>query len=346
MKVDPATYQYRFDDPHLYGFHVDPETSIGQSSLPQALSQHVRISDGVLPQIDAVLDSVSDDLGLSTPFTGFVYASPETNAQCSREPDGSVLVFLSSALIELLTPEEVCFVVGHEFAHAFFDHHAYPSASAGEPDARRLELSRSAEISADRIGLACCTSSEHAIRAIVKTASGLNDSHLQFDLVEYLRQGTSLRAEPDPSLAWSTHPPLILRARAAIRFDSVLQSAHAGDDIKLRLRQLDDQIFDELDIAAHGAEGSKVARDAAFWTIASRACADGVLDEAEQALMAETFGTDRVEALKRMLEAETLSGAQELIDERLQRTQAEFEGASIASQRRYDKFVANFRDFA
>jgi hypothetical protein len=341
---DVGRFRYRYDDPTIYGFPAPSGETGGASALPGALAQHVRISDGVLPQIDEILDAASEDLRLDVPFTGFVYASPETNASCAREPDGSVLVFISSALVELLSPDELRFVVGHEFAHAHFGHHGYPAASAGEPDERKLELSRAAEISADRLGLACCRSSEHAIRAIIKTAAGLGDAHLKLDLVEYLRQGASLMAEPDSSLAWSTHPPLILRARAALRFDSILHGARAGDDFEHRLRDLDDEIFDELDIAAHGAEGSRTARDAAFWTIASRLCADGALDEPEQQRMVNVFGVDRVDALRRMLRSESMSGALELIDKRVHATQGDLEEASLASRRRYETLLANFKE--
>jgi hypothetical protein len=327
----------------MYGVEISDATPSRSTSMPSALAQHVRISDGVLPQVDAVLESVSEDLGLDRPFTGFVYASPETNAHCTQEPDGRVLVFISSALVELLTNDEMRFVVGHEFAHAYFNHHAYPSTAVGEPNERRLELSRAAEISADRVGVACCASTEHAIRAIVKTASGLNDEHLQFDLVEYLRQGAALRAEPDPSLAWSTHPPLILRARAAIRLESILRSVQAGDDYQRRIRDLDDQIFEELDIAAHGEAGSQVARDAAFWTVAARMCADGVLDADEQERMIPVFGSDRVDALRRMLDSESRDGALALIDQRLEATHRALEDASVASQQRYDVLVASLK---
>lgn len=344
MPRNPERYRYRYDDPRLYGFEDLVATESGQSSLPRALSQHVRISDGVLPQIDAVLDSVADDLALALPFTGFVYASPEMNAHCAREPDGRALIFISSALVELLTVEELRFVIGHEFAHAHFGHHGYPAAAAGEPDQRRLELSRAAEISADRVGVACCRTTDQAIRAIVKTAAGLGDNHLKFDLVEYLRQGASLKNEPDPSLAWSTHPPLILRARAVLRFDSILHSARAGDDFQERLRDLDDEVFEELDVAAHGTGGSKVARDAAFWTVASRMCEDGEFDHNEQERLRAVFGEDRVDALRRMLVSETREGALELIDQRLRATHGDLEEASIASRRRYDELVSSFKE--
>jgi len=342
MRQSPDAFRYRYDDPSLYGFPINAGAS-GQSGLPRALSQHVRISEGVLPQIYAVLQSVSSDLNFGSQFSGFVYASPETNAHCSREPNGAVLIFISSALVQLLTPNELRFVVGHEFAHAHFIHHSYPSVDAEQEDARRLELARASEISADRIGVACCHSTDHAIRAIVKTAAGLGDEHLQFDLVDYLRQGTALRNEPDPSLAWSTHPPLILRARAAVRFESILHSARAGDDFVSPLHALDDEIFDELDIATHGEEGSKAARDAAFWSIAGRMCADGVLDAQEQRKMTEVFGSDKVDALRRLLAAETHTDALDLIDQRLQRTQDALAQAPIATRRRYDALVANFQ---
>ena len=102
-------------------------------------------------------------------------------------------------------------------------------------------------------------------------------------------------------------------------------------------------MFDELDNAAHGAEGSKVARDAAFWIIASRMCADGELDEQEQDRMIRVFGADRVDALKRLLAAESHEGALELLDLRVNTSQSELAEASIASQRRYDTLMASFK---
>ena len=344
MAIGLDAYRYRFDDPDLYGLIIDAdEGPIGARALPGALAQHIQLSAGVFPRVHDVLAGATATLGLEISWAGFLYASPEAQASVLREPDGRFLIFVSSRLVELLSHDELRFVIGHEFGHAFFGHHAYPRASEGEPDECLLELSRAAELSADRIGVVCCASVGDAMRAIAKTASGLGDEHLELDLVEYLRQGAALKSEPDANLAWSTHPPLILRARAALRFESILHGARAGDDVTERLSDLDDEVFHEMDLATHGQAGSQVARDAAFWTIVSRACSDGHLDHAEQERMVAAFGTDRVDALRRMLEGETREGALALIEERLARTHADLVDASVASKRRFDELVGQFR---
>ena len=52
---------------------------------------------------------------------------------------------------------------------------------------------------------------------------------------------------------------------------------------------------------------------------------------------------DRVDALKRLLESENQEGALELLDLRVSTSQSELAEASIASQRRYDTLMANFK---
>ncbi len=343
-RLPPSAYRYRFDDPHLYGIDDDDLTQPLARSLPWALSQHVRISGSVLPRLQAVLDAAAEAVGFESQFTGFVYASPEMNARCSSEPDGRALILVSSALVELLSTEEMRFVVGHEFAHAHFGHYGYPAPTPGSEEPHHLELMRSAEITADRVGLACCASVDDALRAIMKTASGLSDQHLEIDLVDYLRQGAMLRAEPDDTLAWSTHPPLVLRARSVLRFEALLHSAAAGDDISDRLSELDNDVFDELEIATHGIDGPQVARDAAFWAIASRVCADGDLDVCERERLAAMFGADRVRDFVDVIAAQTRGDVLSLIDARVAETTRDLAEAPLGAQRRFEDLMRKFSD--
>lgn len=340
IPVDSA--RFRYDDPTLYGFEPRELDGDRPPWLARALSQNLRISERVLPQLHAVLEPIAHDLGIEGRFSGFVFASSELNAACAIEDDGHVLVLISSALIELLSLDELRYVIGHEFAHARFQHHTYPAETDGPPDARRLELHRSAEISADRIGAMCCPSTEDAIRAIVKIASGLGDSHLDFDVAAYLRQGSELMATPDALLAWSTHPPLVLRARAIARFESILAGSRAGDDVADRLADLDETIFAEIDSGAHGGVGSQLARDAAFWAVAEHVCGDGTYDQSEQARMAAVFGPERVEALKDLLRHSARNEALNMIAERSRHKREELEVAPLATRERARALVATF----
>ena len=69
----------------------------------------------------------------------------------SSKPD----IILTSRLIELLNEKELMFVIGHEVAHYIYQHSIYPNPNTEENEITKLNilnLSRAAEISADRIG--------------------------------------------------------------------------------------------------------------------------------------------------------------------------------------------------
>ena len=106
----------------------------------------------------------------------------------------------------------------------------------------------------------------------------------------------------------------------------------------------DETIFGELDAGAHGDEGSQLARDAAFWEVASRICADGTFDAAEQERMAAVFGDDRVTSLKDLLQHGSRSDAIGLIDERLRGKREELETAPIATRDRARSLVRSFEE--
>jgi hypothetical protein len=147
---------------------------------------------------------------------------------------------LSSRLIEVFTPAELRFVIGHELGHLTFDHFAIPmpataivedAAGVIVPRSTTLKLylwCRAAEISADRAGLVCGKDPEAAASGFFKLASGLSSANVVPDLESYSRQvdalvsAPSARAKPredDDTLdCFSTHPFSPLRVRAVVAF--------------------------------------------------------------------------------------------------------------------------------
>ena len=96
-------------------------------------------------------------------------------------------IIITSKLIELLSEEELQFIIGHEVAHYFYQHSLYPNLeSASETNLKLyiLNLNRSAEISADRVGLIASGSLEKSLRANLKLASGLGEKHLKFSFTK------------------------------------------------------------------------------------------------------------------------------------------------------------------
>mgnify|MGYP001422062446 CR=1 FL=1 len=82
-----------------------------------------------------------------------------------------------------------------------------------------LNLSRAAEISADRIGFLACNSLEDSLRANFKLASGLSDKHFNFKPSTYLDQLRDLEDLGKSSTElWSTHPSFLIRMQSLIWF--------------------------------------------------------------------------------------------------------------------------------
>jgi len=87
--------------------------------------------------------------------------------------------------------DEICFIVGHEFGHALYDHHNLPaygiSQGARLPPSKLMRLmswSRQSEISADRAGMLCCGSIDASVQALIKLSTGgLGAPIISFELM-------------------------------------------------------------------------------------------------------------------------------------------------------------------
>jgi hypothetical protein len=133
----------------------------------------------------------------------YIKQSPELNAYTMgmAEP----FVVLHTALVDLLDPEELRFIVGHEVGHAMSGHCTYhtiarhlvvlgamaASVPLGGIGVQMLlaalgEWSRKSELSSDRAGLLVGQNREAALRALMKLAGG---SHLhEMDVTEFMLQ--------------------------------------------------------------------------------------------------------------------------------------------------------------
>jgi len=127
------------------------------------LSTSVRLSRKMAPDIYTLSDECVERLSMDIPLELYVFASSQFNAMCFKPEEGRLFVMFSSALLEGFTPKELQFVMGHEFGHHVYDHHAIPIGQIVKgrtrPDPklalRLFAWSRNAEISADRAGAYC-----------------------------------------------------------------------------------------------------------------------------------------------------------------------------------------------
>ncbi|WP_162242689.1 M48 family metalloprotease [Cellulomonas sp. Leaf395] len=187
------------------------------------LRQTYRVDPVAHAEVHTAVQRAADALGVVLPIEIYVDEQGQgANAELVFVPDRAVLV-LSGSTLNLLDPDELCAVAGHELAHHVLwtaDDGRYLAAArlldAAESDARTpseyLETARrfrlATELVADRGAMLACGSLTTTVSGLVKVVTGL----AKVDSAAYLRQA----AEVDYSVpsAGSTHPENVLRAWA------------------------------------------------------------------------------------------------------------------------------------
>lgn len=222
------TFRYSKDEPSELDLDLSvfkqKNENLNNSNFANLLSRSIRVNKEILPSVAEAIEKVFQRLNLENNFNFFVTADHyQANAACSlmstsSQPD----IIITSKLVELLSNEELQFVIGHEVAHYYYQHALYPSYQLAvdiNHQLNLLNLGRSAEISADRIGFLACGSLQHSLQASLKLASGLNDKHLRFNFSTYLDQLRELESVgKNQSELWSTHPNFLIRIQALIWF--------------------------------------------------------------------------------------------------------------------------------
>ena len=153
-------------------------------------------------------------------------ASREINAWCMRN-DEKILIGLNSGLIDCLDFDELCFVIGHELGHAFYEHHKLPAygicQSINIGSSKLLKLmswSRQSEISADRAGL-LCSNIDATISSLIKLSTGgLADPVVNVDLDEFEKQLDDIDEfiDKNSDLMYTTHPLNPLESKQYLNF--------------------------------------------------------------------------------------------------------------------------------
>jgi hypothetical protein len=310
--------RYSHDDPTFYGLS-SKEGSLAQDSRNvrlKLLSEGLKITPALFPNLSAALDGLGQSMHLSQQLDCFVV--PDSNMQAWCVPHSSsegdfFSVVLSSAIIEKLKPNEVRFVIGHEVGHYLCEHWRYPKEDDDDSLGDRLavlSLSRSAEISADRIGMLACGSLEDACGAMIKTAAGLGEPHIHPDISSILSQFRELsQNDGQINAVWSTHPMIPHRIRALIRFEPLCQKLQRAEDPTADdLQYLDAAVgkdFDRISGNALKKISNKSLESVRVWGLVYLFIADGVISKAEQELLRQAIGHKKCEKVIDMLRSTT-----------------------------------------
>ena len=302
-------FKYSKDDPAEFGINLNSNKSenksFDDSHLSNLLSRSIRVEKEIFPTVGGAIEKVFKRLDLENEFNFFVTADNfQANAACSLMPSASKPdIIITSKLIELLSEEELQFIIGHEVAHYFYQHSLYPNLeTASETNLKLniLNLNRSAEISADRVGFIASGSLEKSLRASLKLASGLSEKHLKFSFSTYLDQLREIESiGKSQSELWSTHPSFLIRIQALIWF-SMSKEYHEYFDTKKKgvydLKTIDSKIEktikkvvgDELENA------NKAIYDRArLWGSLKLFLVDNKFSKEEQAKFTELVGKEK-----------------------------------------------------
>jgi len=264
----------------------------------------LEITNEVVPEISELIDECCSRLfANSNGVRGFTYPGNDFQATCLRVSEEQCVIQISSALIERLKKQELAFVIGHELGHFLMNH-----AASDMPPQDSLEFfsqKRAQEISCDRIGLITCGGVEIAIRAIMKTMSGLGEDHIRFDAAHFLSTSIdNIGAHHDSSQIYASHPSMPIRARALLWFSGYWE-AHKSSirtcAAKESFKKMDSRVAKDMKMyveAATKATLEKYKSEASQWIWLGAAVTDGNLSSSEQSELSVKFGDDFMVKIK------------------------------------------------
>lgn len=256
----------------------------------------------------------------------YVFSSSEIQAECFSIDSGSCVLRFSSTLIELLDYDELSFVIGHELGH-FLLKHGILNLNFGNDSVEHFMIQRAQEISVDRIGFLATGSIDIAIRALMKTVSGLPAKYLRFDISNFLSQLKSVDNKFGPNSGYDTHPSIIIRCRALLWFSTEVKTL---DDLDLIhegiISSLDIKIKNDLAKYIDGPTRQIIEEkrlNHAMWTFISKIIADNKFDKLHQKKFEMEFGIEKLEKMKNLLDSISVSELKELVEIKVHKSRNE-----------------------
>ena len=328
--MTPAEFTSQF----RYSEDIPTRKLLESNNKYEAFEAHnsLLITETISPIIFSSLERASKNLLIDhKKINMYVYASGEINAKCYNGIDDGYVVLLSSGLVMLLEDNELDFVIGHELGHLLFGHTKEQQTNSAEG----MKLSRAKELSVDRLGLVASRDIDATLRAIIKTISGLSAKYINFNISEFINQLRKFDVDASSMLGQTTHPSFLVRARALLLFETSdkYQNLFSGDGKSIL--EVDKAIKREMDKyidKSYNTKAEELKRNFNFWATCFAAIADKTLSKDEQTYIADTFGNERLNKFKMLIEGRSSLEIENLVNKKLLRASselAEFRSVSV-----------------
>ena len=323
-------FRYTYDDLNELGIvqnNKNETKNFNNENLRNLLSSSVKVSENLFPKIASSIDNVFKRLGVKNNFNFFITANHiQTQAACAMMPQSlNAEIIITSKMVELLNPGELESVIAHEISHFYYQHSLYPPIEKARTRTEYLNflnLSRAAEISADRAGLLGSGSIENSLRAMLKISTGLSDEHISFNFSSYLDQLRELKElQGNKNLLYATHPTFLNRMQALIWFS---MSNEYNDFFKTDkkgvydLKTVDEKINESIKkVTGNELEVSnkEVINKALLWGSLSIYLADKKFSKDEQEKFEKRFGEKTTVSIKSLLNISKMSVIEKRMEE-------------------------------
>lgn len=265
------------------------------------------ISESMTPVLEKRICQVCERLLIPrNSVTAFVYNNADVQADCVIDSEDSCVLRFTSGLVNLMNEKEFQFVAAHELGHFLLGHGAC-SQYTGDGSAEGFMTQRARELSADRIGFLGVDDLNESIQAIIKTASGLGDDFLRFDVSSFMSQ-TELLSNPKRGESRnSTHPSMLIRCRAMLWFSmsvTCLQDLKNTPDAVIQ--SVDEKVTRDLEKFVDGqvrARKSDLGDDITLWKSCVLIISEGAFKRDIQVRLSSELDQKSVTGLKSFFES-------------------------------------------
>ena len=304
------------------GTQLDSYDLQGREHHKDSMLRHgLLISEAMTPILEKRIREVCERLLVPRQsVTAFVYNSADVQADCVIDSLDSCVVRFTSGLINLMNEKEFQFVVAHEIAHFLLGHGAC-SHYIADGTAEGFIAQRARELSADRIGFLGVDDLNVSIQAIIKTASGLGDEFLRFDIPSFMSQTAMLSNPMRGESRNNTHPSMLIRCRAMLWFS---MSVTGHQDLKKTsdsvIKNVDKKVTRDLEKFIDGQIRSlkqELRDDIVLWKSCVLIINEGVFKKDIQDRLSSELGLESLNELKKFFELYSNEELEDEADKRL-----------------------------